>query len=119
MSMSPLAQAQAPSAPVQDRVVPRPADDAQDPPRALAESPLAYALPPCAVCKRPVERVTQIRDPRYDHVLFVAECHGEEQAVRLTYETSHLVSALAICEAFGSSPLSPWTNAGANNGTAR
>lgn len=61
--------------------------------------------PQCAVCKRPVYRMTQHRDDAYMQVVFIAECHGEFEEVRLSDHDMQLDWAISIGYAFAAARI--------------
>lgn len=46
---------------------------------AIALYDLKIALPTCAVCNKPVEKMESIYLPDYDGKLFRAHCHGKTE----------------------------------------
>lgn len=64
--------------------------------------------PTCAVCNKPVERMTRDDAPMMRKLTFVVECHGEVESVDLL--ASELVDAaerIKFTRAFASSRLLP------------
>lgn len=64
--------------------------------------------PTCAVCNKPVERMTRDEGPMMRKLTFVVECHGEVESVDLL--ASELVDAaerIKFTRAFASSRLLP------------
>ncbi len=66
--------------------------------------------PICAVCQRPVERVTSGYDLATATMMFTLRCHGDVEQIVIPYR--ELVEACAVMlnttwVAFASKPLSP------------
>ena len=40
-------------------------------------------LPTCAVCRKPVDRLESIDNPRDNEIVYVAHCHGEREVTRV------------------------------------
>lgn len=61
------------------------------------------ARPRCAVCGRPVERMTEEEDTCRDVVIFTAWCHGQRDTVKLDAGDPRL-KGITFGVAFASSP---------------
>lgn len=52
----------------------------------LALYELGFAMPVCAVCNKPVDKVESMYDPNYDGKIFRVHCHGKvEQQILGAY----------------------------------
>lgn len=53
---------------------------------SIERVPRGRGYPTCAVCGRPVERVTEARDDFTQRVRITVSCHGDREHVDLTFE---------------------------------
>jgi hypothetical protein len=70
-----------------------------------------FPLPTCAICKRPVERISRVDLMHRAATIFVVECHGDREEVTLTaiqmVEWFGPGSTLTMGEAFVPKALPP------------
>lgn len=52
-------------------------------------SGIQLPIPTCAICRRPVDRMTSWRDIRTDDFIVQAHCHGEVETTRIEARLLH------------------------------
>jgi len=63
------------------------------------------AMPICAVCNRPVDRIESMYDPNYDGKLFKVYCHGQMEQQMLGAYTMMDAKQITFGKAFDSPKL--------------
>jgi hypothetical protein len=66
----------------------------------LALYELGFAMPICAVCNKPVEKVESMYDPNYDGKLFKVYCHGKVEQQMLGSYTMMGATQVTFGKAF-------------------
>lgn len=62
-------------------------------------------LPVCAVCRKPIDRVTSYHDVLRQRWVYVFVCHGDVEIVRLTREEVVAARSIALRECFATPRL--------------
>ena len=82
----------------------------------LALYELGIAMPVCAVCDKPVDKVESMYDPNYDGKLFKVYCHGKVEQQVLGFYTMMDAKQITFGKAFDAPALQRLNKAAENNG---
>ena len=82
----------------------------------LALYELGLAMPVCAVCNKPVDRVESMYDPNYDGKIFRVHCHGKVEQQILGAYTMMDAKQITFGKAFDAPALERLNKAVEDNG---
>lgn len=66
---------------------------------------IAAECPLCAVCQRPVERISSSRDLRDGSLIITVWCHEQEKAARLSETDQINMKSMTLGPAFAGRPM--------------
>jgi len=62
-------------------------------------------IPTCAICKKPVEKITKYRDELYCRDRYIVECHGDKEVTDINDEVMHNAISIEVGYAFTTKKL--------------